>query len=148
MYEHLAAGWSVRPFASSDRAACFIIFRRCLGEFPWRGDWRAYVPALDKALGHARGFVAEEPNAGVIGFLTLQPQTAYVDHVFVSRDWRLCGVGRGLLEVARGEAGRALTLDVDTDNHAAREAYEALGWRMAADTRLTRHGPQVRLIGP
>ncbi len=148
MYEHLAAGWSIRPFAPSDRAASFVIFRNCLKEFPWRGDWRAYQPALDTGFNTGRAFVAEEPNAGVIGFITLQMPSAYIDHLFVAADWRLCGVGRGLLEVARAEAGRALTLDVDADNHGARRAYEALGWGLVADTRQTRHGPQVRLIGP
>jgi GNAT superfamily N-acetyltransferase len=148
MYTHPAAGWSIRPFARGDRAACFHIFRTCLKAFPWRGDWRAYGPALDQALAEAQAFVAEEPNAGVVGFLTLQPQTAYIDHLFVAADWRLCGIGRGLLEVAREEAGRTLTLDVDSDNLSARKAYEALGWGTVADTRQTRHGPQVRLIGP
>jgi GNAT superfamily N-acetyltransferase len=150
MYTHDAAGWSIRPFSQNDRAAVFHIFRRCLKEFPWRGDWRAYQPSLQASLMAplAQKFVAEEPSAGVVGFITLQTQSAYVDHLFVDADWRLCGVGRGLLEVAREAAGRSLSLDVDEDNHRARDAYAALGWRMVAETRLTRHGAQVRLIGP
>ena len=148
MYMHAGAGWSIRPFVRSDRVACLRIFRDSLRAFPWRGDWQAYIPVLQNAFEHARVLVAEEPSAGLVGFLTLQPLTGYVDHLFVHEDWRLCGVGRGLLEVARAEADKPLTLDVDTQNTAARQAYEAMGWRVVADAKPARPGQQVRLISP
>ena len=52
----------------------------------------------------------------------------YVDHLFVHEDWRFCGIGRGLLHVARAEAGEPLELDVDIQNVQGRKAYLALGW--------------------
>ena len=75
-------------------------------------------------------------------------RTGYVDHLFVDEDWRLCGVGRGLLEVARYEAARPLILDVDMQNVAARRAYEKLGWHVVVDAKPLRPGQQVRLVSP
>jgi len=80
--------------------------------------------------------------------VTVNVTTGYVDHLFVHRDWRFCGVGRGLLEVARKEADKPLILDVDTQNVSARHAYEKLGWRVLADAKPARPGQQVRLISP
>ena len=77
-------------------------------------------------------YVAVEPQAGPVGFLTLIDRTTYVDHLFVHPEWRLCGIARGLLEVARQEVGESLTLDVDLKNESARAAYAALGWQEAA----------------
>ena len=113
MYKHAGAGWSIRPFTLNDRISCLRIFSDCLRDFPWRGDWKAYLPVLQNAFVSSRVLVAEEPSAGMIAFLTVQMRTGYVDHLFVDEDWRLCGVGRGLLEVARYEAARPLILDVD-----------------------------------
>ena len=53
------------------------------------------MSVLQNAFASARVLVAEEASAGIIGFLTLNITTGYVDHLFVHADWRLCGVGRG-----------------------------------------------------
>jgi GNAT superfamily N-acetyltransferase len=148
MYRHAGAGWSIRAFTRNDRIACLRIFRDCLRAFPWRGEWQAYLPVLQNAFANARVLVAQEPSAGVIGFLTLNMTTGYVDHLFVHDDWRLCGVGRGLLDVAQSEAGKCLTLDVDEQNVGARKAYEHMGWQVVADARPLRPGQQVRLMSP
>ena len=147
MYTHAGAGWSIRPFTRNDRIACLHIFRDSVRAFPWRGDWQAYLPVLQNAFASARVLVAQEPSAGVIGFLTFKMATGYVDHLFVHDDWRLCGVGRGLLEVARQETGTPLSLDVDMQNVSARKAYEALGWNVGAKTGKAK-ADQIRLIGP
>ena len=99
------------------------------------------------SLPTARAWVAEEPQAGVVGFLTLRPDSGYVDHLFVAPDWRLCGVGRGLLHVGRDVMGEPLLLDVDAQNSPARKAYEALGWKDFARTGEAGN-EQIRLIGP
>lgn len=147
MYTHPAAGWQIRAFERRDYRPCYQLFRDCLRDFPWRGSASPYLRQLFNSLPTARAWVAEEPRAGVVGFLTLRPESAYVDHLFVEQDWRLCGVGKGLLEVARAEMGRPLSLDVDTQNTRARQAYEALGWKVTARTGKPR-AEQIRLIGP
>lgn len=147
MYSHPGAGWSVRHWRRDDYPQIEVIFRECLAAFPWRGSARDEVIRLRQALSANIAFVAEEKNAGVVGFLTLEQGKAYVPHVFVDGDWRFCGVGSGLLKVARGFVGRPLQLDVDVQNEAAIEAYTALGWKEQAKVG---RGPreQVRLVGP
>ncbi len=103
---------------------------------------------LRRALGPQNALVAEEPDAGIIGFLTLQMAQGYVDHMFVDRDWRFCGVARGLLEVARVHVNGTLSLDVDTENLGARRAYEALGWQVVASTTANGKARQMRLVSP
>lgn len=103
------------------------IFRSCLKAFDWRPHSTNIRPLLF-SLARFESWVAEEPNAGIVGFLTMEPVEAYVDHLFVDQDWRLCGVGRGLLQAARRRAGRPLTLTVDAENRFARGAYQALGF--------------------
>lgn len=123
-----AAGWTVRRFAREDAHACVKIFRGCLSAFAWRERPQIYVRPLIASLHRSESWVAEEPNAGVVGFLTLEHDAAYVDHLFVEADWRLCGIGGGLLQAARRHAGRPLELTVDRENRFARGAYEAMGW--------------------
>jgi len=148
MYKHAGAGWSIRPLEAADIADCREIFAACLSDMPWRAGHRGQHLALRRALEGQPGWVAEEPNAGAIGFLTLQLPACYIDHLFVQEDWRLCGVARGLLEVAWREAEGPLSLDVDTENLAARRAYAALGWQVLASTGGGGRGRQMRLVGP
>lgn len=148
MYKHAGAGWSIRPFEAADAGVCLSIFRDCLSDMPWRVRNRAQYMILRRALSAQNAWVAEEPDAGIVGFLTLQPPQDYVDHLFVDPDWRFCGVARGLLEVARQNASGALSLDVDSENMGARRAYEALGWQVVASTGATGKARQMRLVSP
>ncbi|MEL6244779.1 MAG: GNAT family N-acetyltransferase [Pseudomonadota bacterium] len=143
-----AAGWSIRRFEGVDAPACAMIFRSCLEAFAWRGRPQVYIGPLYESLRTAVSWVAEEPRAGVVGFLTLQPRAAYVDHVFVDEDWRFCGIGRGLLAEARAYAGWPLTLTVDAENQFARGAYEAMGWEPTGETGGRGHSAWVRMRGP
>ena len=147
LLSHPAAGWSVRHWRREDYSRIEAIFRDCLTAFPWRRSAPDEIVRLRQALSANVAFVAEEPRAGTVGFLTLEQGKAYVPHVFVDRDWRYCGVGSGLLQVARGFVGRPLQLDVDVQNQAAIEAYTALGWKERARVGRSRN-EQVRLIGP
>lgn len=115
---------------------------------PWRIRNRGQYMILRRSLTPLNAWVAEEPDAGVIGFLTVQLPQDYIDHLFVDPDWRFCGVARGLLEVARQSASGALSLDVDTENMGARRAYEALGWEVVASTGSTSKARQMRLVSP
>ena len=134
MISHDGAGWQIRPFRPTDGEDCQAILTGCLEDFPWRGRPEVSVKQLSAALGRGLCWVAEEPCAGVVGFLTLIEDKAYVDHLFIDADWRFCGIGRGLLETARSFLGEPLTLSVDRGNHRAREAYEALGWAPTGET--------------
>ena len=139
-----AAGWSIRRFKPSDSRSCIAIFRTCLNAFAWRGPMQDVRP-LVASLIRFETWVAEEPQAGIVGFLTMDPLNAYVDHLFVDEDWRFCGVGSGLLEAARDKAGRRLTLTVDRENRFARGAYEAMGWEPTGEAGGRGQGAWIRL---
>ena len=94
MYTHPAAGWHIRPFERPDYHPSYRLFRDCLKDFPWRGPMGPYLRQLFNSLPSSKAWVAEEEQAGVIGFLTLRKESAYVDHLFVHRDWRFCGVAQ------------------------------------------------------
>ncbi len=128
MNDHPAAGWRVRPFRPSDMDGCLHVFVDSFRDFDWRRGPVVRVEPLRAAIRGSDVWVAEEAHAGIVGFITLRARQAYVEYLFVQRDWRFCGVGRGLLEATRDYAGRPLELNVDAPNRFARAAYEALGW--------------------
>lgn len=102
---------------------------------------------MENALLSCESYVATEEQAGVIGFIILDPVSGYVSHLFVDEDWRFCGVGSGLLSAARIAADKPLELHVDDLNTDALRAYQSMGWTEAMETPQTRQG-QKRLISP
>ncbi len=149
LLKHPGAGWSIRAADLSDKDRIETIFRQCLSDLPWRRSVEDEVVRLRQSAVSAHFFVAEEPSAGVIGFLTVEQLRAYVPHLFVDPDWRFCGVAEGLLKVAREATGQPLKLDVDLKNKPARAAYAALGWRVLADAeKAGRRRTQIRMVGP
>ncbi len=148
MLSHDAAGWKIRPHTREDAEAIERVFRETFVEFPWRATREARdTDRLRYLLQTSTVLVAEEDNAGVVGFLILQAEAAYVSHVFVAPDWRFCGIAAGLLKVGRSISGQRLRLDVDVDNEQAISAYTQLGWKETVDHGRAGVG-QVRFIGP
>lgn len=144
---HRAAGWKIRLRKASDDAQIEAVFRDCLTDFPWRRAHDVELVRLHGLLASNHCLVAHEGHAGIVGFLTLERRKAYVPHLFVHRDWRFCGVGAGLLQVARDMARSPLSLDVDAQNGPALAAYKAMGWYEKVGQVPPREG-QRRLSGP
>lgn len=148
MLEHEAAGWKIRAHTRDDAAAIERVFRETFVEFPWRESRKERdVERVRYLLQTSTVMVAEEDQAGVVAFLILQAEAAYVSHIFVQQDWRFCGIAGGLLQVGRSISGQRLRLDVDVDNEQAISAYTSLGWKETVDHGRPGVG-QVRLIGP
>lgn len=144
---HRAAGWSIRLRLKTDNSRIEAVFRDCLTAFTWRGQETEEIIRLRHALSVSDCLIAQEKQAGLVGFLILERPKAYVSHLFVDADWRLCGVGSGLLAVARDLARAPLQLDVDVQNGHAMRAYKAMGWVEKVGTNPTRP-EQKRLTGP
>lgn len=144
---HVSAGWFIRPFEKADLVSMESLFLDCLDDFPWRGGPVDELVRLRKAIRVSRCLIAEEAKAGLVGFLTLERERPYVAHLFVDRDWRICGIGSGLLEIARNLARAPLELDVDVQNESARRAYQAMGWVEKVGASASRPG-QTRMSGP
>jgi len=77
-------------------------------------------------------FVAEGEGGGVIGFVTVDPATGYLDQIVVAPDHWRAGVGAALIGAARGASPSGLELQVNDDNDRAigfyrREGFHAVG---------------------
>ncbi|MEM1150122.1 MAG: GNAT family N-acetyltransferase [Pseudomonadota bacterium] len=131
MITHPAAGWRLRPFKEADTADCEYIFGACVSQFTWLPAPQIAPQSWVDTRRKVTTWVAEvgDPDdAEVVGFLMLSGRTAYVNYLLVDLDWRFCGIGQGLLDLARDHAGVPLTLDVDEENTRALAAYRALGF--------------------
>jgi putative acetyltransferase len=90
----------------------------------WRQRWR------DELLRTADVVIAE--SAGImIGFVTIDPQTLYLDQIVVAPEHWRSGIGAVLLEEARRISPHGLDLDVNVDNARAIAFYKKHGFTIA-----------------
>jgi putative acetyltransferase len=90
----------------------------------WRQRWR------DELLRTADVVIAED--AGImIGFVTIDPQTLYLDQIVVAPEHWRSGIGAVLLEEARRISPHGLDLDVNVDNARAIAFYKKHGFTIA-----------------
>lgn len=147
MLDHPAAGWRIRAYESRDRAACRSVFQTCVEEFEWLNRGQPAPERFARPSSGLRTYVAEVDPAGPVGFIMFSLPAGYVHYLLVEPDWRFCGIGRALLQVARKAAGGPLYLDTDVENVRARAAYRAFGFSESG-TRTDEGRRLVRLVGP
>jgi len=128
----LHAGCSVRPYDPSDEDAAIAL---------WLRTWQAACPELDFAarldwwrarwrneLVTSADIVIAEAGSGVIGFVTVDPRTSYLDQIVVAPEHWASGVGTALMAVAKHLSPAGLDLDVNTDNARAIRFYDKQGF--------------------
>ena len=87
----------------------------------WRERWRGEL--VPKAT-----IVVAEERAAMIGFVTVDPSSGYLDQIVVApQRWR-SGVGAALIEEAKRLSPKGLVLDVNTDNARAIGFYLRQGF--------------------
>ena len=87
----------------------------------WRERWRnALVPAAE--------IVVAEAGDTMIGFVTVDPGTLYLDQIVVAPEHWGTGVGRALIAEAKHISPRGLDLDVNVDNARAGAFYGKEGF--------------------
>jgi putative acetyltransferase len=87
----------------------------------WRKRWRSeLVPAAEIVIAEAAG--------DMIGFVTVDPRTLYLDQIVVAPEHWRSGVGAALLGEAKRRSPTGLDLDVNTDNARAIRLYEKQGF--------------------
>jgi len=128
---------ALRPYAARDEEEAIAL---------WLRSWQAAYPQLDFAarldwwrrrwrdelVPAAQIVIAEEATAGgaprMIGFVTVDPATLYLDQLVVAPErWR-GGVGAALVAQAKRLSPRGLDLDVNTDNARALGFYATQGF--------------------
>lgn len=125
---HRSAGWEIRPHSRDDREGIRRVYDICLHQYPWQFAPNTNPDALDYALSYTSALVATVRQTGIVGFMILNSETGFVSHLFVEPDWRLCGVGSGLLEVGKVLTPRPLQQQLDVRNRSGRAACAAMGW--------------------
>lgn len=87
----------------------------------WRERWRStLVPAAEIMIAEANGVM--------IGFVTVDPRTLYLDQIVVAPQHWGTGVGPALIAEAKRISPQGLDLDVNTDNARARALYAREGF--------------------
>src|ERR1700722_14186897 len=75
----------------------------------WRTRWRdELLPAAEVVIAEAQGLM--------IGFVTIDPRTLYLDQIVVAPEFWGSGVGAALIAAAKRISPNGLDLDVNTDN--------------------------------
>ena len=91
----------------------------------WRARWRnELVPSAAITIAEAEGASGRD----VIGFVTVDPRSFYLDQIVVAPEHWASGVGSALMAEAKRLSPAGLDLDVNTDNFRAVRFYEKQGF--------------------
>ncbi len=125
-------GAALRRYAPEDEEAAIAL---------WLRTWQAAYPQIDFAarldwwrkrwreelVPSAEIVVAETADA-MIGFVTVDPRTGYLDQIVVAPAQWGSGLAGALIDAAKAISPSGLTLDVNTDNARAFRFYEKQGF--------------------
>lgn len=87
----------------------------------WRERWR-------KELVAATEIIVAEIGGAIVGFVTVDPRTLYLDQIVVAPEHWRGGLGAALLAEAKRISPAGLDLDVNTDNARAITFYAKHGF--------------------
>ena len=133
---------------------------RAVREMRTFGRWAFLIAWMDRVSppgeGLAPGFVWIEDDR-VIGNLSLRRIGSFgrgwlIGNVAVKPEYRRRGIARGLMQaaidLARGQLGEWVALQVRSDGHAAKGLYEALGFKVTGETAQYRRARFVDVAWP
>ena len=132
-----ALGVSLRPYDAKDEDPAVAL---------WLRTWQATYPELDftsrldwwrerwrNELTKSADVAIAEAGGELIGFVTVDPRTGYLDQLVVAPEHWASGVGSALIAVAKQISPSALELHVNADNARAIRFYEKLGFSVTGD---------------
>jgi putative acetyltransferase len=144
-----ANSFTLRPYAAADEDAAIEL---------WLRTWQLAYPAIDFAARlswwrerwrgelvlQARIVIAE--SAGVMtGFVTVDPQTLYLDQIVVAPEAWGSGTGEALIAEAKRLSPRGLDLQVNQDNARAVRFYQKQGFVEAGHDRTIAGRPTYKM---
>jgi putative acetyltransferase len=148
MQPRVNVGLSLRPYLPADEEAAIELWRRTWQQhYPhldftarlawWRERWRSeLVPTAT--------ITVAEQHGGLIGFVTVDPKTRYLDQIVVAPEAWGSDVARALIAEARRLSPGGLDLKVNADNARAIRFYEKQGFAVTGDDINPLSGAPVR----
>ena len=131
------ANLTLRPYTNADEDAAIELWRRTWAHhFPhidfnarvawWRERWKQeLIP-----VAHV---VIAETDGALTGFVTVDPETMYLDQLVVAPEHWGSGISAALLEEAKRLSPKGLDLLVNKDNARAIRFYEKHGFVYVGD---------------
>jgi putative acetyltransferase len=102
----------------------------------WRERWRTeLVPVATISIA--------EHASEIIGFVTVDTATGYLDQIVVAPEAWALRVGAGLLDEAKRISPRGLDLHVNADNARAIRFYEKHGFAISGNDKNPRSGAPI-----
>lgn len=143
-------GISLRAYQTDDEDASVAL---------WLRTWQATYPALDFAerldwwrerwrheLQPVAEIVIAEANGGMIGFVTIDTATRYLDQLVVAPEYWGAGVGLDLIAEAKRLSPSGVDLDVNVDNARALAFYRKCGFAITGDGKNPITGRPIHRI--
>ncbi|HXW26768.1 MAG TPA: GNAT family N-acetyltransferase [Xanthobacteraceae bacterium] len=141
---------TLRPYRAADEAAAIELWRRTWQEaYPaidfaarvdwWRARWR------NELVPTATVTVAEDAGA-LVGFVTVNVATGYLDQIVVAPSLWGTGVAELLLDEAKRLSPARLELHVNKDNARAVGFYRKHGFAVAGEDVNPRSGAPVYVM--
>jgi len=131
--------FTLRPYTAADEDAAIEL---------WRRTWQQHYPHLDfnkrvdwwrarwrKELVPVARIVLAEIDGAMVGFVTVDPKTKYLDQFVVAPEHWGSDVGRALVDEAKRLSPAGLELLVNKDNFRAIRFYEKHGFVYAGEDK-------------
>jgi putative acetyltransferase len=138
---------TLRPYGPADEPAAVEL---------WRRTWQAAYPGIDFAarldwwrerwrneLVPAATITIAQRDGAILGFVTVDPATGYLDQIVVAPQAWGCGLAATLVAEAKRIAPRGLDLHVNQDNARAIRFYQKHGFVIAGTAVNPRSGSPV-----
>jgi putative acetyltransferase len=135
----VSAKITLRRYTAADEDAAIELWRRTWTQhYPhidfnarvdwWRKRWR-------KELMPSARIVLAEMGGALVGFVTIDPKTKYLDQIVVAPEQWGSGIALALLDEAKRLSPRGVDLHVNKDNDRAIRFYEKHGFEYAGEDK-------------
>jgi len=145
-----AAAFKLRPYRAADEDTAIEL---------WRRSWQVAYPHLDFAarldwwrerwrneLVGTATIVLAEAGGEVVGFVTVDPRTLYLDQIVVAPEAWGSKIADALLAEAKRLSPRGLDLKVNVDNARAIRFYQKQGFVITGDATNPRSGAPIHIM--
>jgi putative acetyltransferase len=141
---------TLRPYTAADEAAAIEL---------WRQTWQEAYPAIDFAarvdwwrerwrseLVPSASIIVAEAAGVLVGFVTVNAATGYLDQIVVAPQHWGAGIAEMLLDAAKRLSPAQVELHVNQDNARAVRFYRKQGFAVAGEDVNARSGAPVYLM--